>query len=486
MPARPLDGRGAPTEGTAVLVVGLGVSGQALVRAGARLGWRTTVIEDRPTTEGASIRIATARSLGATVTEAPTVEEARCLVDATDLVVTSPGVALEHPVLGHAQAVGRPLWSEIELAARLTTTPFVAVTGTNGKTTVTSLVDALLRAGGISSLACGNIGHAFADAVFEPAEVFVAEVAALQLEHTVALRPRVAIFLNVADDHLDHFGTLDRYGAAKAKLFANQQGADLLIANADDPTVVRLAMTAPARLAWFSVRPGPRPVGPCWRAEGGELVDPEGRAICEIDSLPRRRPHDLANALAAGAAATELGVAPETVATALRSFEPPAHRIALVGEAHGVSFYDDSKATNPHATLTALAGFESVVLIAGGRNKDLDLGLLVGGIDHIRSVVAIGDSAPEVEAAFTGRRPVVRARSMREAVSRAAGLARPGDAVLLSPATASYDWYRNYGERGDDFAAEVGMLIASGWSGPSADGAAPREPAERGDHRDPR
>lgn len=486
MPGRTFDGGEAPTEGSLVLVVGLGVSGLALARAGARLGWRTTIVEDRPTNEGASARITTARSLGATVVEAPTVEEAQRLVEVTDLVVTSPGVSLEHPVLSHAAGIGRPLWSEIELAARLTETPFVAVTGTNGKTTVTSLVDVLLRAGGVSSLACGNIGHAFADAVFEPAEVYVAEVAALQLEHTVALRPRVAIFLNVADDHLDHFGTLDRYGAAKAKLYANQAGSDLLIANADDPTVVRLAMAAPARLAWFSVGPTPRPVGPCWRVEGGELVDPEGRAICRIDALPRRRPHDLANALAAAAAAIELGVATEAVAAALRSFEPPAHRIALVGEAHGVSFYDDSKATNPHATLAALAGFASVVLVAGGRNKDLDLGVLVEGVDRVRAVVAIGESAPEVEAAFTGNRPVVRAHSMREAVSRAAQLARPGDAVLLSPATASYDWYRNYGERGDDFAAEVGALIAGGWLGPDDDGAPPREAAERGDHRDAR
>jgi UDP-N-acetylmuramoylalanine--D-glutamate ligase len=457
---------GAPGAGARVLVVGLGISGQALVRAGARLDWNTTVVEDRPNAEGATERIAAAAVQGATIVVAPDPERARALVEAAEVVVTSPGVPLAHPVLAHARAIGRPLWSEVEVAARLTTTPFVGITGTNGKTTVTSLVDVLLRAGGVASVPCGNIGHAFADAVFEPAEVYVAEIAALQLEHADALRPRVAVVLNIADDHVDHFGDLDRYTAAKAKLFVNQQGSDLLIANADDPIVVRVAMSAPARLVWFSVEPGPRPVGPCWRVEGGDLVDPEGRPFCALASLPRRRPHDLANALAAAAAAADLGVSDETISQALQTFVPPAHRIAPVGEAHGVTFYDDSKATNPHATLAALAGFESVVLIAGGRNKDLDLGLLVAGVGHVRAVVAIGESAGEIDAAFAAHRPVVHAASMREAVRHAAELARTGDAVLLSPATASYDWYRNYGERGDDFAAEVGLLIGAGWSGP--------------------
>jgi UDP-N-acetylmuramoylalanine--D-glutamate ligase len=461
----------APGPDSAVLVVGLGVSGQALVRAGARLGWRTTVVEDRPAGAGAAERIAAARALGARVVEAPSEAEARALVEAAEVVVTSPGIALDHPALAHSGAIGRPLWSEVEAAARLSATPIVGVTGTNGKTTVTSLIDALLRAGGRSSIACGNIGHALADAVFEPAEVYVAEIAALQLEHAVALRPRVAVFLNVADDHLDHFGDLAHYAAAKARLFARQLATDLLVANADDPIVVRAAVAAPGRLAWFSVEPGPHPVGPCWRVEGGDLVDPGGRVVCEVASLARRRPHDLANALAAAAAVADLDVAYETIADALRGFVPPAHRIALVGEAHGVAFYDDSKATNPHATLAALAGFESVVLIAGGRNKDLDLGALAAGRERVRAVVAIGEAAPEVEAAFAGHRPVERAGSMRDAVAHAARLARTGDAVLLSPATASYDWYRNYGERGDDFAAEVGLLLAGGWTGPAPDDA---------------
>ncbi len=183
--------------------------------------------------------------------------------------------------------------------------------------------------------------------------------------------------------------------------------------------------------------------------------------------MARRLPHDRANALAAAAAAVDLGVAPVVVAEVLASFRPPRHRIELVAtRADGVGFYDDSKATNPHAALAAIAGFDSVVLLAGGRNKDLDLAALLGAVERIRAVVAIGESADEVAAVFAGHRPVAHAASMHEAVARAAELARPGDVVLLSPATASFDWYRNYAERGDDFAGEVRTLL-EGQEGPA-------------------
>jgi UDP-N-acetylmuramoylalanine--D-glutamate ligase len=209
-----------PGRGDAVVVLGLGLSGMAVVRHAARpgVGWRVTVVEDQPDRPGATEQMAAARAAGATVAEAPSERAVADLVDAAAVVVTSPGIPLAHPALARAQATGRPLWSEIELAARLSPVPYVGVTGTNGKTTVTTLTHELLAGGGRRSIACGNIGHPFLTAVDEAADgradVLVVEMAALQLEHTEALRPRVATVMNVADDHFDHFGTLAAYGAA--------------------------------------------------------------------------------------------------------------------------------------------------------------------------------------------------------------------------------------------------------------------------------
>jgi UDP-N-acetylmuramoylalanine--D-glutamate ligase len=225
-----------------------------------------------------------------------------------------------------------------------------------------------------------------------------------------------------------------------------------------------MAAHAPARVTWFTVRG--RTAG-SWSADDDALYDPAGTALIPLSAMARRLPHDRANALASAAAALDLGVSRESVVATLATFRPPRHRIELVAtRADGVAFYDDSKATNPHAALAAIAGFASVVLLAGGRNKDLDLGALLGGVDRIRAVVAIGESADEVAAAFAGHRPVAHATSMHEAVARAGELARAGDVVLLSPATASFDWYRNYAERGDDFAREVHALL-EGQEGPA-------------------
>ena len=183
--------------------------------------------------------------------------------------------------------------------------------------------------------------------------------------------------------------------------------------------------------------------------------------LAEVASLPRALPHDLSNSLAAACAALAAGATHSGIRDALAEFRTLPHRVALVGEARGVKYYDDSKATNPHASAHAIEGFDSVVLLAGGRNKDLDLGVLAAGVERIRAVVAFGEAAPEVEKAFAGKRPVVRADSMRAVVRAGAEQARPGDVVLLSPACASWDWYAGgYEARGDDFAAEVALLVA--------------------------
>jgi len=348
--------------------------------------------------------------------------------------------------------------SEIDLAAaRLRARPqsplLVAVTGTNGKTTVTTLIDVMLHEAGIASAAAGNIGRPLLDAVAEEVAVIVAEVSSFQLAFTTdAFAPDVAVLLNVAEDHLDWHGSVDAYAQAKSGLFRHQSESGLLVVNHDDPVATGLAADARGRVVRFgSGIPAPGDYG----IVGTDLVGPPG----VLAAVPASgAPHDSANALAAAAAALAVGADADAVARALEGFGGLAHRVQLVGEHAGVRWYDDSKATNPHATSGALAGFEHAVLIAGGRNKGLDLGALRVHAPRLRAVVAIGDAAAEVEAAFVGAAPVVRADSMRDAVRAASMHAQDGDAVLLSPACASFDWYESYAARGDDFAREVAAL----------------------------
>lgn len=443
-----------------VLVVGLRTTGLAAARHLVAAGDEVTVVEERPGQPGYPARVEAVRAAGAALVEAPEGADWPALVAGTDLVVPSPGVAPGHPVLLAAAAAGVPVRGDVDLALEAARVPVVAVTGTNGKTTVTTLIASMLEAEGLRAPAAGNIGWALLDALDRPMDALVAEVSSFQLHTTTAaFRPRVAVLLNVAEDHLDWHGSFEAYAADKAKVFAHQSGDDLLVYNADDPVVARLAATAPARRVACSTAVG---ATEGYRIDGGALVDPAGRSIVEVGELPMRAPHDLANALAAAAAAMELGAGAEAVRGALRAARRLHHRVEPIGETRGVRYVDDSKATNPHATLTAVLGFDRSVLIAGGRNKGIDLGVLRPLAPRLRGVVAIGEAAPEVVAAFEGSVATVVAASMRSAVRAAADMAEPGDVVLLSPACASFDWYRSYEERGDDFRTEVERFAAEG------------------------
>ena len=426
-------------------MVGLGVTGRAVVDHLVAGGWRVVVVDDAAG-DGTAAEV---ERLGATL---GTVAAAA----GADLVVPSPGVAPTHPVHAVAAGAGVPVVSEVELAWRAAPDKrFVAVTGTNGKTTVTTLVAAILTAGGTGAVAAGNIGLPLITAVGGPAEVVVAEVSSFQLHHTVDFRPEVAVWLNLAADHLDWHPDMEHYAAAKARIWANQQADDVAVVNAEDEVVLAAAASAPGRVVTFGVDRGD------WRVAGGALRGPTGDIVA-VGDLPRSLPHDVANALAAVAAATGAGADPDACRAGLAGFTGLPHRVQLVGEAGGVRYYDDSKATTPASVLAALRGFDSVVLIAGGRNKGLDLGVLAAEASRLRAVVAIGDAAGEVQAAFSGAAAVTAATSMADAVRAAAAAARPGDVVLLSPGCASYDWYRNYAERGDDFAACVSGAVATG------------------------
>ncbi|HVE47063.1 MAG TPA: UDP-N-acetylmuramoyl-L-alanine--D-glutamate ligase [Acidimicrobiales bacterium] len=426
------------------VIVGMGVTGRSVARHLLSEGWEVVAVEDGPAEGAAREAAASGLVLG---TEGDVV--------GADLVVPSPGVPPRHPALARAAAAGVRVVSEVELAWRLAgNRRIVAVTGTNGKTTVTTMVAAMLVRSGRTAVAAGNIGLPLIDAVRDEVEVVVAEVSSFQLHWTEDFRPTVGTWLNLAEDHLDWHPDMAHYQAAKARIWARQQGGDVAVANGGDEAVMEVAVTAPGRLVTFGT------TSSCdFRVESGELRGPEG-TILPVGQLRRALPHDVLNALAATATATAAGAELEACAAVLAGFEGLPHRVALVGEAGGVRWYDDSKATTPAAVLAALEGFDSAVLIAGGRNKGLDLGILRQGARHLRSVVAIGEAAEEVEAAFAGVVPVTTASSMRGAVASAAKAARPGDAVLLSPACASQDWYANYGERGADFSDEVQRLLA--------------------------
>ncbi|MEX2254750.1 MAG: UDP-N-acetylmuramoyl-L-alanine--D-glutamate ligase [Acidimicrobiia bacterium] len=444
-----------------VLVVGLAVTGEAVVRHRRLAGDDVTVVEDRP--EGASDwdeRASRARDLGADVVAAPTTEHVAALAAAADLVVPSPGVPERHAAIAAARRHGVPVRSEIDLAGDVTDGPaIVAVTGTNGKTTVTTLTAAILEAAGVRSVAAGNIGRPLIDAVHDDVDVVVAEVSSFQLAFADRFAPRAAALLNLGADHLDWHRTFDGYAHAKAKVFLRQGPDDLLVFNADDPVVVGLAASAPGRRVPFSLADG--------AAGGARLVDTatgrllvmaNGEEIVAADDLPCHRPVDLANALAASALALDVGADAAAARDALEAFGGLAHRMELVAVHDGVRWVDDSKATNVHATVSAVRGLEHVVLIAGGRNKGIDLSELRILTPSLRGVVAIGDAAAEVDEAFAGSVPVVRAASMHTAVRAASELATDGDTVLLSPGCASFDWYASYAARGDDFATEVRQL----------------------------
>lgn len=434
------------------LVVGLGVSGEAFIHHWRQRGGQVIVIDDRPD-EAVRER---ARHLGVTLVEAPGGAQVDELVSQVDVVVPSPGVPERHPALAAASAGGVDIRSELELSSRWTRRPFIAVTGTNGKTTVTELTTAMLNAAGHRALAAGNIGLALSDAVRRDVDVLVVEASSFQLRFTDTFRPAVGVWLNLAPDHLDWHGDVDSYAAAKARLWAHQGPQDLAVANADDPVVWRHAQSAPGRVTGFGLS-GLADFTVVDQGDGPVLAGPDG-GVVPVAELSRRHPQDLLNALAAMAAAAAWEVEPEVMAQTLRTWRPPPHRLALAATVEGVDYYDDSKATNPHAALAAIAGFDSVVLIAGGRNKGLDLSDLIPAGPRLRAVVAMGEAAAEIVDALEGSTVVRAVPGMVEAVAMARTLARPGDVVLLSPACASFDQYSSYVQRGEHFTELVQLL----------------------------
>jgi len=433
------------------LVVGFAITGQAMTRAVIEREIDVIVVDDHPSPEARRA----AQLQAVELVESPAIDELAALIALADVVLPSPGVPDRHPVFALARAADVPVFSEFDLAARWDDRPVLAITGTDGKTTVTTMVTDMMTESGFGSAAVGNTDIPLIEAIGrDDLDVFVVEASSFRLGHTRHFEPAVGTWLNVAEDHLDVHESFDSYVAAKARIWRDLgPNSGVAIANADDPIVVD-HINRIARTVTFGVQGHGG-----YHVEGTSLVTDGGDLLIDQLELPRQLPHDISNSLAAAATAIEGGANLDAVRHVLRTYTGLAHRVSFVGEWNGIRWFDDSKATAPHATLAALGGFESVVLIAGGRNKGLDLSVLAVGAPHLRAVVAIGEAATEIVAVFAGVCPVVPAASMAEAVATGANLAKTGDTVLLSPACASFDWYQSYGERGDDFIASVHALF---------------------------
>jgi len=372
-----------------------------------------------------------------------------------DLVVPSPGVPPER-----YRKRAKRVWGDIELAYRSISAPIIAVTGTNGKSTTVCLLEALLGAAGARARAAGNLGKPALELVGEPLDFAVLEISSFQLESVETFRPAVAVILNITPDHLDRHASFDDYASAKARLLANQRSTDTAVLNLDDPTVAAFAETASGRVFPFRTRGAVSP-GACLDAGAAVLCEKGAAPIrISLDAMQLTGLHNRENVLAALAAVYAAGVDPVRAADALASFANLPHRSEFVGQVRGVRYIDDSKATNPGAAIRSLAGFaEDLIWIAGGRDKNLAFEELAdAAVKRVRAAVLIGESAKKLEAALAGRVDVYGAASIEEAVRRASELARPGDAVLLSPACASQDQFRNFQERGERFRAAVGEL----------------------------
>lgn len=381
-----------------------------------------------------------------------------------DLVVVSPGIDLREPVLQRIHQAGIPLIGEVELAYRCSEATFIGVTGTNGKSTTTTLIGAMLKQAGLPSHVAGNIGTPLCRVApcLAAGEFVVTELSSFQLETIEAFRPHVALLLNLAPDHLDRYDRVEDYYRAKARMFENQRSSDVAIINADDPLVLQASARARGRRIAFSRT---RPLDTGAYVEGDQLMLALGgirEVIGRVSELKIQGVHNLENALAAGLAAAVAGAPTTAIRIALTSFEGLKHRLEFVAEIGGVRYVNDSKGTNVGAVVRSLESFTNpVVLIAGGRDKHGDFAPLLPMVrERVKRLILIGEAAETLRRVLASVCPTEDASSLEEAVRRAAAAALPGEVVLLSPACASFDMFADFEERGRVFKTAVqGLLL---------------------------
>ena len=436
------------------LIVGLGETGLSCARFLAGRGVASAITDDRKSPPGLD-RLR--QELPDTALFLERFDPA--VFEAAERLVVSPGVSVQEPLIQAALQRGVPVLGDIELFVKAARAPVVAITGSNGKSTVTSLLGEMAKRSGIRVQVGGNLGPPALDLLDDEAELYILELSSFQLETTHSLTARASVVLNLSPDHLDRYPDLDAYVAAKAKVY---QGAALGVFNRDDPRVMKLAGMADDALFFGTSEPenersfGLREqAGEAWMCRGDSPLAPVSELL-----LPGR--HNISNALAALALGHGIGLSEPAMREALGCFPGLPHRTQFVAEHQGVRWYNDSKGTNPGATLAALEGLHDpqsdarTVLIAGGDAKGADFSVLADVVERsVRSLILLGADAPRLAQALQGRVPMLEAADMPEAVALAAGQARPGDRVLLSPACASFDMYRNYEQRGEHFMVTV-------------------------------
>jgi UDP-N-acetylmuramoylalanine--D-glutamate ligase len=440
-------------KGKKILVVGLGKSGLA-----AALFLRR---------RGAQVTVSDVRSADALAKEIPALLEQGIAVEAgghglltfrrQDLIVVSPGVPIDTAEIVQVKGFGLPVIGEVELAARYLKGKILAITGSNGKTTTTSLCGEILASGGVPVAVGGNIGLPVIALVDESREDgwSVLEVSSFQLETTEQFRPDIAVILNITPDHLDRHVTFDNYVAAKERIFAKQTPEDALVLNWDDLVTRAAAVRAKSKVYWFS-RVSSIEQGAC--IVDGEIIfqpgdDKPGEAILSISAIPLKGDHNIENVLAAVCAARLAGVTPDAIRAAIENFEAVEHRLEFVAKLKGVDYYNDSKATNVDAAAKAIASFPSGIhLILGGKDKSSDYTQLSALLrERVKAVYTIGSAAAKIESQIRGDVPIVSAGTLDVAIQKAAEAAKSGEVVLLAPACSSFDQFENYEQRGRVF-----------------------------------
>jgi len=445
-----------------VLVVGLGKSGVASALFLKDRGARVTV-SDTKSPDQLRDEIPVLLDHGITV---ETGGHGERTFRGQDLIVVSPGVPVDAKPLVQARALGEPVIGEIELAAQHLQGPIVAITGSNGKTTTTTLTGEILTTGGLPTLVGGNIGTPAISLVAKakPETVVVLEVSSFQLETIQTFRPKIAVVLNVTPDHLDRHRTFEAYVDAKARIFENQQASDFAVLNEDDETCRTMGERTRAQVFWFSrkkeVKQG------AW-VRDGQIMFRDGRGQFEVmlvSEIPLKGAHNVENVLAGVCGGMLMGCKAELIRKAVREFKAVEHRLEYVATVKGVEYYDDSKATNVDATIKALESFPANIhLILGGKDKGSDYTVLNDLLRHrVKRVYTIGAAAEKIESHIKGAAEIVHAETLDNAVRRAAATAKAGDIVLLAPACASFDQFQSYNHRGRVFKEVVHSLEAAG------------------------
>jgi len=443
------------------LVIGTGVSGKAAVTQLVRFGIAVDVVDEKADTAARNW----VSAAGATFVDLPAIDAFLAGALTYHLVVPSPAVPETHPVFQAAKAVDVPVWSEPELGFLLYPRRTIGITGTNGKTTTTELINSMLNASGITAHACGNIGEPVC--VVAPAsaveDVLVMELSSFQLRFAKTLTPSIGVLLNIAPDHLDWHPSFGAYTAAKTQMFVGQKSSDYAVCNADDPATITMADQGGTVVLFSATTPVPLGVGNhdgMLRAVFGDTVH-DVVALSELsDGNPAE--HVVANIAAAATAALLIGASIDAVREVARTFTPGAHRLNLVAtDRHGVRYIDDSKATNVHAARAALRAVGRCVWLAGGVSKNVSLDALATDLGQVDAAVLFGTSAPQIAAvcASVGV-PAHEVATLHDAVALAATLAAPDSAVLLAPACASFDQFTDYRDRGRQFAHAVETVTA--------------------------